>query len=98
MKASQVLTAAVLVLVISVAARANFVLSGTQHQDITTSHTTGILYDNSTATVVQGGRITDAYVNDAARLRLIGGIVDNLTAYNTSTTDAGGGILKNLSA
>jgi hypothetical protein len=49
-------------------ARADFNLKGTQHLDVTTSHSTGVLYENSTADVLAGGYIYDAYVNDNALL------------------------------
>ena len=63
--------AAVLVLAATGMARADFVLSGDLHLDVTTWHTTGYLYDTSTADLLQGGYIESAYVNDEALLRVL---------------------------
>lgn len=69
-------------------ARADFILSGTQHLDVATSHATGVLYNSSTADVLTGGYINKAYVNDQALLdvrRPSGQAIYEARAYNDST-------------
>jgi len=79
-------------------ARANFVLEDTGHLDVTTSHDTGVLWNSSTADVLTGGYIGNAYVNDDASLHVLKlqGIseasVGNLYAYDRSTVDISGAV------
>jgi len=87
MKSRHMLIVVALVLTAEGAGRADFVLTGTEHLDVTTSHTTGTLFDASTADVLAGGYIiTNVYVNDEARLRVMrpsGGAVYTAWAHNT---------------
>ena len=98
--------AAALLLAAAGTARADFVLSGDLHLDVTTSHTTGYLYDTSTADLLQSGYISSAYVNDHARLRVLEyrfgnpgpASVENLYAYDTSAVDISDGNVNSLRA
>jgi hypothetical protein len=74
---------------LSAPAASAFFLTGTQHLDVTTSNTNGILYDNSTADILAGGYIETAYVNDSALLsvrRPSGSAVGTAKMYNFGTT------------
>jgi len=95
MKASRVLMAEVLVLVVSGAAWADFALTGTEHLDVTSSHATGVLLDSSTVNVKPAGSITKAYVNDFAGLQVeTGGYVQALDAQGGGTVAVSGGNIK----
>jgi hypothetical protein len=82
------------------AARADFVLTGNEHMEVTQSHLLGILWDTSTADVRAGGDIYMAYVNNMARLRVLEypGVVSYLYAYHTSGVDVSGGSMSQLNA
>lgn len=64
MKARHIVLTVVAILVVASPARADFNLVGTQHLDVNTTHLNGVLYDASTADVLAGGYIQDAYVNE----------------------------------
>ena len=62
------------VLVSAVTGRADFVLTGTQHLDVTQSHDEGTLHDSSTADILSGGRIEkNISVEDNAHLQVFDG-------------------------
>jgi hypothetical protein len=62
--------------------------------EVDSSHSVGILYDSSTADVVVGGYVKDAYVNNASGLMIFAGGVGTVESYDTSTvTVFGGGII-----
>jgi len=65
----------------------DFILDSNEHLDIVTEYINGVLYDSSTANVLEGGNISDAYVNDIATLKVFGGSVNYLNAYNRSIVD-----------
>lgn len=71
--------------------RADFVLMGTEHLDVTTPHGIGILHHTSTANVLSGGSIGTASVNDSSSVNISGGHVENLYAYGSSTVNLSGG-------
>ena len=96
MKARHILMAAALVLTVAGEARANFILTGSDHLDVTSSHSTGELWNSSTADVKASGQINSAYVNDDALLAVSGGIVFNLYAYDTSNVAFSGGSISCL--
>jgi hypothetical protein len=80
------------------AARADFVLTGNQHLDVTQEHNMGILWDTSTADVLGAGNISTAYVNNMSRLRVmkdpgnIGWM--SVYAYNTSGVEVSSGYVR----
>jgi len=87
MKSLHILIAVALVLTAAAAAKADFVLTGAQHMDVTTSHTQGLLFNASTADVLAGGHIESAYVNDEALLRVMrpsGSAIYTAWAYGTA--------------
>jgi hypothetical protein len=57
-----------ILLIASLTQAEDFVLEDSQHLNITTSYNNGVLLDFSTADVLQGGYISNAYVNDEATL------------------------------
>ena len=75
-------------------ARANFVLTGTEHLNVNTSHTTGVLYDSSTADVT-GGYVSYLYANDTSSVNVSGGSVGYLRAVNDSSVDVSSGTIFN---
>ena len=76
--------------------RADFILSGSEHREVDSIHDVGILYDSSTADVVLGGHISNAYVNNASSLVVFAGGAGDLYAYNTSSVDISGGRISTL--
>lgn len=72
-------------------AHANIALSGTQHEDVTTSHSSGVLYDSSSIDLMPGGYIGTLSSYDNAEITVDGGTVGNswsdggVRAYNNST-------------
>jgi hypothetical protein len=82
------------------AARADFVLVGNEHMEVTQSHLLGILWDTSTADIRAGGNIFEAYVNNMARLRVLeySGYVSNVYAFHTSGVDVSDGGVSSLYA
>ena len=98
MKARYILTTAALALLATGATQADFVLTGNEHLNITSPHTTGAMFDSSTADLLIGGSVENAYVNDDALLRVLdypdgvsGESVEYLYAYDTCTVDVAGG-------
>jgi len=71
MKSRDILIVVALVLTAAGTGRADFILMGAQHMDVTTSHTTGVLFDASTADVLMGGYIHNAFVSNEALLRVM---------------------------
>lgn len=84
MKRAMTLWVVVAVAVITGAAQANFILFDDEYLNVTTTHSFGSLYDSSMADVRAGGDVYRAYVNDEARLNVIGGHVDTLLAWDNS--------------
>ena len=99
MKANVIgLLAVVVVLAVTgTAAQAvDFVLMDSEHLDVVAYHATGTLFNTSTADVLAGGSIQNAYVNGEAILYVrSGGSVYELNAYNTSNFDMSGGNVAN---
>jgi len=92
METLRVLVAAAVGLIVSGTARADFVLTGTAHRDVTASHTTGVLMDSSTANIKQNASVQSLSANDMSRLWVEpGALVATLDAYNKSTVDMSGG-------
>ncbi len=80
-----VLLGLVLVLLIVIGnAWGDFVLTGSDHLNVTSSHTTGILWDYSTADVKNGGSVTNLYSNDTSSVTVSGGNIRFLYSYGTS--------------
>ena len=99
MRTRQILTASVLVLMIGEKGQGDYILTGTEHLDVTSSHSMGVQWDSSTVDVLGGGRIQDAYVNDEALLQMLGGRISNvLYTYDTSRVDISNGNLYTLRA
>ena len=73
-------------LIIGGNASADFNLIGDDHLDVTTTHTTGRLYDTSSAEVIEGGYVgtLEAYGTSSAIVNA--GFVYLLNAYGSSTT------------
>ena len=85
MKAKKAVVAVVGVLLVGnvvCAQSTDFILEGTEHLNVTTLRGTGVLWDFSTATVLTGGDIGTAYVNDEASLSLNSGGVGMAWVYN----------------
>jgi len=59
-------------------ARADFVLSGSEHLEVNSSHGRGDLNDSSTVDLLLGGSISRVHVQDEALLRFLGGTVSQL--------------------
>ena len=78
-------------LAVAVRARADFVLTGTEHLDVSSAHDVGGMWDTSTADLLYGGRISTTYVNDEANLHITDGWISTLNAYNSSSVDMWGG-------
>ena len=93
MTARHILMAVVVVLAVAGEGRADFVLFGTEHRDITSHHSKGILWDFSTADVKTLGHISStAYVYDDAVLTISSGSVGgDVYAYNDSGVAVSGG-------
>ncbi len=89
------LIAVALVLVLASTGRADFVLAGSDYLEVNSTHSNGILFDSSTANVVAGGEIGNAYVNDASSLAVSGGNVGALESYSTSNVDMSAGRITN---
>ena len=99
MKVRHILMAGALVLAVAGEGRANFVLNGVEHLDVTSYHSTGVLWDFTTADVKNGGSINNAYVNDDAVLTVSGGTVsDHVYAYNTSDVVVSSGYVNIMKA
>jgi hypothetical protein len=76
----------------------DFILSQSQHRDVTTNYETGTLWDSSTANVTEGGDIASAYVHNEASLKYSGGGTGNIYAYNTSSINFSGGGIEYINA
>ena len=66
MKASHILTAAVLLLATTSAARADFILSGNEELTVNTFHSQGVLYGMSRVSIVSGALMYDLYAHDSS--------------------------------
>ena len=94
------------VLACAAAVRAqDFTLTGTDHLDVATPYVNGTLNGFSTADVLQGGYIEDAYVNDEALLRVLeyrygtdGRSIEKLYSYHDSRVEISGGEVGTLDA
>ena len=82
------------------AARADFVLTGNEHMDVTEDHGVGILWDVSTADVLGAGNIYTAYVNNMSRLRVMKDPWNvaymYVYAYHTSGVDVSSGYVRQV--
>jgi hypothetical protein len=77
--------------------QADFNLTGNQHMDVTETHYNGYLWNTSSADVFS--KLYNAYVNDEAILRVMGGRVVTAYAYDNSSVNVSGGeISLNLNA
>lgn len=79
--------------------QADFALTGNEHLDVTTSHDYGVLYDNSTANMLDGGFVKQAFVTDSATMWVIGNsqcVLDKIFTYNNSTLNIAGGQINEL--
>ena len=100
MKMRQILMAAALVLVTAGKGRANIVLTGVQHLDVTSRYLEGILlWDSSTIDVKTGGDIA-FYVQafDSSGVSVTDGKVASLQAYDNSSVNISGGNVSYLYA
>ena len=82
-------------------ARADFILTGTEYLNVTAAHDTGILYDSSTAKVLGGGYIQDAYISGSASLlvqRPSGEAVGTARVYDAGLVAVSSGNLSKLYA
>ena len=73
---------------------ASFILSGTEHLDVTVPHFVGELRDSSTVDVKSGGLMQYAYVYDDAQLEITeaGELAESLTVdHNATATISGNG-------
>lgn len=77
-----------------------FVLTGTDHMEVTDLQYEGELYDTSTVDVSGEGYIGMASVNNSARLRVLGdeAIVSELYTYDTATADIAAGNVYDMTA
>jgi len=92
MRRSIAFLSAAAVVVLAPTARADFVLTGTEHLNVNASHDTGVLWDSSTANVLAAGKIYNLYANDTSSVHVSGGEVsDWLKAYDTSSVHVSGG-------
>ncbi|HUT11227.1 MAG TPA: PEP-CTERM sorting domain-containing protein [Thermoguttaceae bacterium] len=102
MRRSIVFLNAAVAVVLAGTARADFGLRGTEHLNVATGHTTGVLWDSSTADVLAGGYIGTAYVNDEALLRVMrldgGTTVGTGRVYNTGRIAISSGRVNDLYA
>jgi len=71
-------------------APADFLLTGSDHLDVTSSHTTGILYNSSSVDILSG-YIDSLDAWNSSTVDIIGGTVSRLNAWNSSTVDITGG-------
>ncbi len=96
MKVSYVLMAAVLALVVSAAARADFVVDGNNHRDIREAHVTGVAFDDSTVDVWQDGNISGiVYASDNAVFRVHeGSYVEKAWSYGDGSIELYGGHIR----
>lgn len=88
----------VLVFLVTVSTRADFILHGNEQFTVNSYHTYGILYDTSQVSIVSGGTISsflDAY--DSSTANISSGYVSSLAAWNSSTVDISGGTVRDLS-
>lgn len=96
MKAQHILIATVFILTVAGNGRADFVLDGVQHLDVTSSHSAGVLWESSSADVQAGGSVTNAHLNDDAVLTVSGGNVRDLDARNASRITISSGMISNI--
>ena len=82
----------------TVEAQAEFVLEHDDYLTVDTSHTTGALYDNSIASVVQGGRVDYLFARASSTANITGGSVGMLYAHDTSMVNTTGGSVSGLGA
>jgi hypothetical protein len=96
------IVAVALLLLVAVAgtAQADFSLTGEEHMDVTSYHSLGELYDTSTADVLEGGSIFEAYVYNTAKLRVLedGCLVSELHTCNSGVAGVCGGDIYDLYA
>lgn len=85
--------------------QADFILTGTQHLDVITSHVNGYLYDSSTADIKSGGYVLNAYVDDDALLRVSeyyygthGESAESILSYKGASVNLIGGSVRNVYA
>ncbi len=98
MNTSRVLVAAVLTLMISAAARADFSLIGTEHLDVTWSHANGYLSDSSTADVLDGGSVSVLYAHDSSTVDISGGNIGLFVTTRDSVVRISDGSVSDLYA
>jgi len=101
MRAGRILAAAAVVLATASVARTDIVLRGVEHYDVTASHSTGVLWEFSTADVVSGGYIDNAYVHDDAILRVrrpSGSALYRAWVYDAGQVAVSSGVVSRLDA
>ncbi len=82
--------------VITGTANADFVLWDNEYLNVTTTHSQGFLYNSSSADIQTGGSVSSIYVNDDARLNLVGGrVMVQFKAYNNSQVTITDGSVEN---
>jgi hypothetical protein len=76
----------------SVSPAANFLLRGSQEQDITTSYDEGYLYDYSVANIKSGGSVQyDLQCHQSSTANIFDGSINSLVMYHNSTANLFGG-------
>lgn len=86
------------VVMCSAVARADFILTGSEHREVTLPHDEGILFDSSTADIKDAGSVGNLYVNDASSVTVSTGSVGYLQSYNTSNVLISAGSVNLLKA
>lgn len=89
--------AVALLAMVTTAQAADFVLTGNQLLDVTTSYTNGYLYEFSTANVLSSGSIVnDLYAYNSSTVNMSGGSTYRFLANDSSTVDMSGGSIYNF--
>ncbi len=98
MNIRSLITVMAIVAVVQSAATGTFTLTGSDFLAVTSYHTQGDLYDDSSADIQPGGSVDQLSVYDNSDVMLSGGSVDQLSAYDNSGVMLSGGSIGQLSA
>jgi hypothetical protein len=85
------------VMLVAGTARADFTLTGTQHMDVTSNVTTGVLWDSSSVDILSGQTLSLEAWN-SSRVDITGGYVGNLDLWNSSSMGISSGTVSTVDA
>ena len=76
---------------------ADFYLTGTQHMNVTSNHSTGALYDSSSVDI-SGGQTLSLGAWNSSTVNITGGYVGDLDLWNSSSMNISGGYTSTVDA